>query len=234
MQTKKQPTKAIIYCRNHWPSCFFLLLLLPIWRDEWISSSSNFSSLSHVFIYPFFFPPLLFLLLNPSHPPSFRPIRHTLIFGALPPHSPPTHPPYLQQGNIYSAPLLFAITLYHFLHPSFFCCFSPPVTFITCRCSFFFPLLSSLVAFFHFSTIFSFSPLLLLNTCKTFNIHHEIWPMCVLKRGTNMMGKKVKIRHFSHSVKKWERKRGRRKEESVGDVNIGDKEQRLIKRSTKE
>lgn len=121
VQTKNQPAKTIMYCRNRWPHHFLLLLLLPIWRDEWISSSSNFSSLSQVFIYPFFFSPLLFSLPNPSQPSSFRPIRHTLIFGVLPPHSPPHL--YLQQGNVYSAPLLFAIILYHFLHPSFFCCF---------------------------------------------------------------------------------------------------------------
>lgn len=70
---------------------FLLPFFLPIWADEWIPSS-NFSSLSLVFVYPVFFPPVMFSLLNPSHPTTFRLIRHALIWSVLPSHllsSPP-------------------------------------------------------------------------------------------------------------------------------------------------
>lgn len=48
------------------------------------------------------------------------------------------------------------------------------------------------------------------------------------------MVKKGANKTFSSQCEKVREKRGRREEESVGDVNFGDKEQRLIKRSTKE
>lgn len=196
--------KTIIYCRNRWPHRFLLLLLLPIWRDEWISSSSNFSSLSHVFIYPFF-PPLLFSLLNPSHPPSFRPIRHTLIFGVLHPHSPP--PIYnrvtfiLLLSSLQSSSITSSI-------PPFSVAFSSLFLFITCRCSFFFPLLSSLVAFFKVCFHFYFFHFLLY--CFLIPIKHLTYIMwydlCVCWKEAQIWWKKVQIKHFRHSVKKWERK----------------------------
>lgn len=164
VQTKNQPAKTIMYCRNRWPHHFLLLLLLPIWRDEWISSSSNFSSLSQVFIYPFFFSPLLFSLPNPSQPSSFRPIRHTLIFGVLPPHSPPIFIfnrvtfilllSSLQSSSITSSipPFSVAFSSRHIYH-TLALIFLPPSVLPGCIFQSLFPLL-----------FFSFSPLLLLNT----------------------------------------------------------------------
>lgn len=79
--------------------------LFPILADEW-TSSSGFSSLSLC-------RSCLFLIssgLSSKH-------------HELPPHLRPFPPLYLEHGNISSAPPLFAITLYHSLHLSFFWCF---------------------------------------------------------------------------------------------------------------
>lgn len=185
VQTKNQPPKTIMYCRNRWPHRFLLLL---IWRDEWISSSSNFSSLSQVFICPFFFPLLLFSFLNPSHLSSFRPIRHTLIFGVLPPHSPPhlyrvtfiLLLSSLQSSSITSSipPFSVAFSSRHIYHTSALI-FLPPSVLPGRIFQSWFPLL-----------IVPFSPLLLLKTYKTFNIHHVIWPMCVCVEKSHKYGVK--------------------------------------------
>lgn len=59
-------------------------------------------------------------LIPLTYPPFVPFVIHLSLVCCL--HTAPPHL-YLQQGNVYSAPLLFAIILYHFLHPSFFCCF---------------------------------------------------------------------------------------------------------------
>lgn len=80
--------------------------LLPILADEW-TSSSTFFSLSRRWS-------CLLLLIS-----SGLSCKH----HELPPHLRPLPPLYLERGDISSAPPLFAISLYHSLHLSFFCCF---------------------------------------------------------------------------------------------------------------
>lgn len=156
------------------------------------------------YLTPFFFPPLLFSLLNPSHPPSFRPIRHTLIFGVLPPHSPPIFIynrvtfilllSSLQSSSITSSipPFSVAFSSRHIYHTS---------------ALIFLPLLSSLVAFFKVCFLFYFLPFPLYCLIPIKHLTYVMWyDPCVCWREAPIWWKKVQIKHFSHSVKKWERK----------------------------
>lgn len=163
-------------------------------------------------------------LIPLTHPPFVPFVIHLSLVCCLHTAPPPT-PPYLQQGNVYSAPLLFAIILYHFLHPSFFCCFLLTSHLSHVGAHFSSPFCAPWLHFSKFvsTSIFPFSPPLLL---KTFNIHHVIHP-CVCWKEAKIWWKKLQMKHLRE-------KRGKQEEESIGDVNIGDKEQRLIKRSTKE
>lgn len=132
-------------------------------------------------------------------------------------------PLYLKYNHIYSAPLLFAITLYHFLHLSFFYCFlhTSHLSHFHARfsSSFFSTLREFFSACFLFYIFLFFSPLSRLHAHKTFNIYRVIWNtwrcmhVCVCGgEEAWIWSKKVSMKSFSHSETMWASKGGGRRE----------------------